>query len=120
MLTIRHTRRIAGVLTLAAMLGACAGRPPAPVAIVQPMDDRLDCTAIMAEAKANDAKLVELGHESGSKVAQNVAAGVAGLFIWPLWFAMDFQGAADKDTVAVQQRQSYLAKLAEQRGCAGR
>ena len=25
------------------------------------------------------------------KVAQNVAAGVAGLVVWPLWFAMDFK-----------------------------
>jgi hypothetical protein len=78
----------------------------------------MDCPAITAEVTANDAKLKDLGRESGNKVAQNVAAGVAGLFIWPLWFAMDFQGAADKETVALQQRQSYLATLAGQRGCA--
>jgi hypothetical protein len=28
--TIRNARRVAGVLTLAVMLAACAGRPPAP------------------------------------------------------------------------------------------
>ena len=60
----------------------------------------------------------QLASDKGLKVAQNVAAGVAGLFIWPLWFAMDFQGAADKDTAALQSRQSYLATLASQRGCA--
>ena len=62
--------------------------------------------------------LRELGREEGSKVAQNVAAGVAGLFIWPLWFAMDFQGAATKEVAALQQRQSYLARLSEQKSCA--
>jgi hypothetical protein len=78
----------------------------------------MDCSSIMAEVTANDAKIKDLGRESGNKVAQNVAAGVAGLFIWPLWFAMDFQGAADKETVALQQRQGYLATLATQRSCA--
>jgi hypothetical protein len=42
---------------------------------------------------------------------------VAGLFIWPLWFAMDFQGAATKEEVALQSRQEYLATLA---GCGNR
>lgn len=56
-----------------------------------------------------------LGGEEGAKVAQNVVAGVAGLFIWPLWFAMDFQGAAPKAIAALQARQQYLATLAEQR-----
>lgn len=59
--------------------------------------------------------MIELGGEEGAKVAQNVAAGVAGLFIWPLWFAMDFQGAAPKEIAALQARQQYLATLAEQR-----
>ena len=48
--------------------------------------------AIAAEIQANSQKVQDLGSEEGSKVAQNVAAGVAGLFIWPLWFAMGFQG----------------------------
>ena len=49
------------------------------------------------------------------KVAQNVAAGVAGLVVWPLWFAMDFKGAADKDVVALEARQQYLTSLAVER-----
>jgi hypothetical protein len=73
-------------------LAGCAGRAPQPVAVVQSMDRFMDCAAISAEAQANNAKLHELGVEEGNKVGQNVAAGVAGLFIWPLWFAMDFQG----------------------------
>ena len=67
---------------------------------------------------ANNKTIQGLGSEEGGKVAQNVAAGVAGLFIWPLWFAMDFQGAASKEEVALQSRQEYLATLAVLKGCA--
>lgn len=77
----------------------------------------MDCPAIQAEVLANNARVRDLAEESGGKVTQNVAAGVAGLFIWPLWFAMDFQGTADKETAALNSRQQYLAVLAEQRQC---
>ncbi len=100
-------------------LVSCAGRAPQPVAVVQPQDRYMDCTAIQAEILANNKTVQGLGSEEGAKVAQNVAAGVAGLFIWPLWFAMDFQGAASKEEVALQSRQEYLATLAVQKGCAG-
>ena len=102
---------------LVVMLAACAGRSPAPVAVVQPQDRFMDCAAIQAEVLANNAKVQELASESGGKVAQNVAAGVAGVFIWTLWFAMDFQGATDKEAAALNSRQQYLAVLAEQRQC---
>lgn len=110
---MKKTIALALVLTLA----ACAGRAPAPVAVVQPTDKALDCQAIAAEVAANDSKIRELGREEGGKVAQNIAAGVAGLIIWPLWFAMDFQNAAGKEVAALQQRQSYLATLATERRC---
>ena len=119
MTTISNARRIAGVIMTAAALSACAGRAPAPVAVVQPADAALDCPAIMAQVQTNDGKISELGREEGGKVAQNIAAGVAGLFIWPLWFAMDFQGTAGKEIAALQSRQTYLATLASQKGCAG-
>ena len=102
-------------LGTALAVSACAGRAPAPVPVVQAQDRYMDCAAINAEVQANNKKVIELGGEEGAKVAQNVAAGVAGLFIWPLWFAMDFQGAAPKEIAALQARQQYLATLAEQR-----
>jgi hypothetical protein len=77
----------------------------------------MDCAAISIEAQANNTKLQSLGGEQGNKVAQNVAAGVAGLFIWPLWFAMDFQGSADKEEAAINSRNQYLAVMAQQRRC---
>jgi len=116
-MTRRRYRTTAALLATLA-LPACAGRAPAPVPVVQAGDRSLDCPAIAAETSANAQKIGALGSEEGGKVAQNVAMGIAGLIIWPLWFAMDFQGAASKETAALQSRQQYLATLAEQRNCA--
>jgi hypothetical protein len=108
-------RRVALAICIAAALGACAGRAPQPVAVVQPQDRYSDCTAITAEIEANNQKVSELASEQGLKVGQNVAAGVAGLVVWPLLFAMDFQDTASKEVAALQSRQQYLATLAQQR-----
>ena len=74
---------------------------------------------ITAEIEANNAKVQELANERGLKVAQNVAAGVTGIIVWPVLFAMDFKGAADQDLAALQARQQFLTNLAVQR-CAQR
>jgi hypothetical protein len=96
-------------------LSACAGRDPQPVASVQAQDAYADCTMIRAEIEANNAKAKELSDEQSWKTAQNVGAGLAGIVIWPIWFGMDFKGAAAKDAAALQARQQYLTTLAEQR-----
>ena len=107
--------RITSVFALVVLTAGCAGRAPAPVPVAQAQDRQMDCAAIFAESQSNASKIRELGSEEGSKVAQK---GVAGLLIWPLWFAMDFQNAAGKEGAALQSRQQYLATLADQRQCA--
>jgi hypothetical protein len=77
----------------------------------------MNCTAIFAEIQSNNNRIQELGREKGWKVAQNVAAGVAGLVVPVLWFGMDWQGAAGTEARALQDRQSYLAALAAQKHC---
>lgn len=109
--------RRAVIVLCAAALGGCAGRTPEPVSVVQPQDRYMDCPAIMAEVAANNAKVQQLASEKGLKVAQNVTAGIVGFVIPVLWFGMDWQGTADKETAALQSRQQYLAVLAEQRQC---
>ncbi len=96
-------------------LAACAGRDPQPIPTVQPQDQYSDCAQISAEIQANNTKITQLANEQGMKTAQNVAAGVVGIVVWPVWFGMDFKGAADKDLVALQARQQYLTTLAAQR-----
>jgi hypothetical protein len=88
-----------------------------PVAVVQAQDHFATCASIAIEVQANNKQVQDLSGEEGGKVAQNVAAGIAGVFIWPLFFAMDFQGSAGKEETALQSRQQYLAVLAEERHC---
>jgi hypothetical protein len=95
-------------------LAACAGRDPQPIATVQAQDSSSSCAMIAAEVQANNIKVRELADEQGLKT-QNVAAGVAGIFVPVIWFGMDFKGAADKEVAALQARQQYLAMLASER-----
>jgi hypothetical protein len=109
------------LVTLAAiMLANCAGRDPQPIATVQPTDANATCAMIVAEIEANNIKVKELAGEEGGKVAQNVAAGVAGIVIPVLWFGMDFKGAASKEVAALQARQQYLTILATERCAPGK
>lgn len=113
------SRSISCCASLAAIaLFGCAGRAPNPVAVVQAQDQGMNCSAIYAEVQANNQRVQELAEEQGLKVAQNVAAGVAGIFIPVLWFGMDWQGAAGKEVTALQSRQQYLATLAQSKNCA--
>jgi hypothetical protein len=107
--------RISSAMVLGLALTACAGRDPQPIASVQPQDAYSDCTMIRAEIEANNAKAAQIANEQGGKVAQNVAAGVVGLVVWPVWFGMDFKDAAGKEAAALQARQQYLTTLATER-----
>ena len=109
--------RIIMTITVVLLAAACAGRSPAPVALVQPQDRNIDCAAIFAEVAANNQTISKLGGEKGDKVAQNVVAITAGVIFLPFLFLMDFQGAAGKEIQALQARQQYLETLAEQQGC---
>lgn len=110
--------RAVAILFATMLCAACAGRDPQPVAISQPQDAAMDCAMIQAEIDANNRRVKELADEQGWKVAQNVTAGVVGLVIWPVWFGMDFKGAAATEAKALESRQHYLATLAAHR-CAG-
>ena len=112
-----HPLLLATLVASALLAQACAGRAPQLVAVVQPQDRHMDCAAIFAEVQANNQKVQDLSSEQGLKVAQNVAAGVAGIVVPILWFGMDWQGTASKETAALQSRQQYLATLAEQKNC---
>src|SRR6478672_3712255 len=89
-------------VALAFILCACAGRDPHPVAVVQAQDAQSDCAMIRAEIEANNVQAEKLADENHAKIAQNVAAGVVGVVIWPVWFAMDAKGAAGTENGCTQ------------------
>jgi hypothetical protein len=113
-LRLTNLAKVSAVV-VAGLCAACAGRDPQPIATVQPTDSTATCAMITAEIQANNIKVQELAGEEGLKTGQNVAAGVAGVFIPVLWFAMDFKGAASKEVAALQARQQYLTTLATER-----
>jgi hypothetical protein len=108
-------RIVAATIIVALPLVACAGRTPQPVAIAQAQDSTIGCAQIHSEIAANNQKIQALASEKGAKVAQNVVAGVAGVFIPVLWFGMDFQGAATTESNALSQRNQYLGTMAQER-----
>ena len=73
-------------------LAACAGRDPHPVSVVQPPDTQSNRAMIRAEIEANNVQAQKLAEENHAKIAQNVAAGVVGVVVWPVWFAMGGYG----------------------------
>jgi uncharacterized protein YcfL len=102
------------VLT-ALVLAGCAGRDAQQIATVQVHDAASDCAMITAEIQANNKRAEDLAQERGLKVAQNVVAGVVGVVVWPVWFAMDAKGAAGTELDALKSRQEYLSNLASVR-----
>lgn len=104
--------RALGMVALCAALGGCAGRDAQQIATVQGHDAASDCAMITAEIQANNKRAEDLASERGLKVAQNVAAGVVGIVLWPVWFAMDAKGAASTEIDALKSRQEYLVSLA--------
>jgi hypothetical protein len=100
---------------VAAMLAGCAGRDAQPIATVQPQDAYSTCAMINAEIQANNKRIETLGSEQNMKVVQNVAAGVVGIVVWPVFFAVDAKGAASTEAGALQSRQEYLVNLAGQK-----
>ena len=104
--------RLLCLVAFAMMLAACAGRDPHPVAVVQPQDAQSDCAMIRAEIEANNVQAEKLAEENHAKIAQNVAAGVVGVVVWPVWFAMDAKGAAGTEMDALKARQEYLEPCA--------
>ena len=103
------------VRLLVMTLVGCAGRAPNLEPLVQASDQTLYCDQIIAETKINNDKISTPATEEGWKVTQNVAAGVVGFVIWPVWFGMDWQNAAGKEGQALSQRNEYLGTLAKSR-----
>lgn len=119
-------RSVARTLPLFAILlsQGCSERGPVvvaqspPVAVVQPHDKQLDCSAILAEVQASARRLSELAGDVGRKGFQDGRGG--GHFAGPSWFSTDVRETVDREAGALESRSQYLITLAEQKGCGAR
>jgi hypothetical protein len=110
------TKTTSTALAAVLLLAACAGRAPQQIAVVQPKDVAMDCTALNAEIAGDATHEADLAKEEGNKRGQNIAAGIGGaILFWPALFLMDFQDAAGTERKALESRDQYLATLAAQR-----
>ena len=76
-------RNLVSAVALTAMLGACAGRDPAPpTVIVQPQDNLLTYDQVQAEIAANNGRIQSLHREEASKRTQNIVAGTVGVVLF--------------------------------------
>lgn len=103
--------------TLVIALAGCAGRNPNSEDLFQLSDSAKSCKDLAIEIAYNNDKVKKLANEKNWKLAQNVAAGAAGIFVPVLWFGMDFKGAASQDMQALQFRQKHLADLVYIKDC---
>ncbi len=108
----------AAVLSLAAMLGACAGRPAAPVQVNQAGDADKSCHELLKELNDNQYYMARLVKESNHVRAGNadVAAGDA-FFFPPVLVAYDQGKAQNIELRTYQERNKKLTQLAVDKDC---
>jgi hypothetical protein len=108
----------AAAVSVAALLGACAGRPAAPVQVNQAGDVDKSCHELMQELNHNDYRMARLVRESNHVKAGNadVAAGDA-FFFPPVLVAYDKGKAQNVELRSLQERNKKLTQLAVDKDC---
>jgi len=100
-------------------LFGCTALLAVPSVVAQPQDRDTECAAITAEIEGNKTKLAELekGGFFESKNSDYVAAATGGVGAVLLlgYYGLVHKPSVEKEIAALQQRQQYLATLAEQR-----
>ena len=108
----------AAVLSLAILLGACAGREAAPVQVNQAGDTDKSCHQLLKELNDNQYYMARLVRESNHVKAKNadVVAGDA-FFFPPVLAAYDKGEAQNIELRTFQERNKRLTQLAVDKDC---
>lgn len=114
-MTRRRKRIAAYAVSASLVLTACAGRTANPVSLTSTTDTSADCAMLQAEASVNAQRISDLTNEQEFKLAQNVFAGVAGVFLVAPLLLIDIQDAPGVEKKALQARNQYVATLAAKR-----
>jgi type IV secretory pathway VirJ component len=106
------------MVSLAALLGACAGREAAPVQVNQAGDVDKSCHELMAELNHNDYRMARLVKESEHVQSKNAdVAGGDAFFFPPVLVAYDQGKAQNLELRTLQERNKKLTQLAVDKDC---
>jgi hypothetical protein len=108
----------AAALSLAALLGACAGRPAAPVQVNQAGDVAKSCHQLLQELNHNQYRMALLVKESNHVKAGNADLAAADAFFFPpVMVAYDEGKAQNVELRSLQERNKKLTQLAVDKDC---
>jgi hypothetical protein len=113
-------KQVLGVATvsLAALLGACAGRPAAPVQVNQVGDADKSCHQLLKELNDNQYYMARLVRESNHVRAGNAEIAAADAFFFPpVLVAYDQGKAQNLELRTYQERNKKLTQLAVDKDC---
>ena len=92
-------------------MAACAARPVTPVAITQLNDEKISCSDIAAEIKANSAAESEYVRKDKNVEAKNFV----GVAVFPP--LIDLSNTEQVKARSIMDRNERLAFLAKSKGC---
>ncbi len=104
-------------IVMLVFVSGCAGRAANPVAVKEAGDNKMSCEDIVSEMSDLDQRARRLMGEQSSKKGKNIAWGIAGLFLFPLWFGMDLSDAERQDAQAMQDRYRHLDRIYNKKDC---
>ena len=113
-------KQVLGVATVsvAALLGACAGRPAAPVQVNQVGDADKSCHQLLKELNDNQYYMARLVRESNHVKAGNAEVVAADAFFFPpVLVAYDQGKAQNLELRTYQERNKKLTQLAVDNDC---
>jgi hypothetical protein len=113
-------KQVLGVaaISLAAFLGACAGRPAAPVQVNQAGDVDKSCHDLLSELNHNQYYMARLVRESNHVQAGNADIAAADAFFFPpVLVAYDKGKAQNIELRSLQERNKKLTQLAVDKDC---
>lgn len=105
-------------VSLAAFLGACAGRPAAPVQVNQAGDVDKSCHELLQEVNHNQYLMARLVRETNHIQAGNADVAAADAFFFPpVLVAYDQGKAQNLELRSLQERNKKLTQLAVDKDC---
>ncbi len=107
------------LICISMILTGCAGRAANPVAVHQMSDNHKSCQMLKREISSIEMNIQNLVPQA-DKTGKNVALGIGGLFIWPMWLFMDLSSAEKEEINAYRMRHSHLVSLSQEKNCGTR